>query len=270
MSYYAYFNDQPCRDCGRCELVQLSYDVTCNHCGLEQGYGNFVYDTPNYNNDDEILYPSGPTPIDPLTKAIDVPHDMFQMYAICVPVPDNVISAAKAMYRAYMNKRASHKDDDKMAFTVASIYFASRASTPISMKQLLAAIPSVTEPSFNDACSRMTERLGSEHEYKDVLFKSKATNLHAEGNTVFSLLKCIPLESLHSLKKKYFEVTDRLQMTPELSSIAPLNIATCVVFMAARSKDIKFKVKDFAKDVGISSATINNLQDKVKRAIIKQ
>lgn len=280
-SYYAYCEwAAPCPYCGCKQLVQLSYDVTCTQCGAEQGYGNFVDDQPSHHYQDHTMdapmslhqsmskitskrvikasyQPKGPT----------IPMEMFDTFMECSTIPENVFESAKVMYCKYVEATSIRGDKARKAIVAASIYYASRAYTPLEVKELLRSAVDVAEHDFSKACKEIKEVLGSRCEYKEVMIDKSSFDITHDINKCLARITCLPSKTLSDLRKPIFQLSDRIISSTELATLPQMTIAATLLYMATRIKKIKVTLKALCDDLGVTTTTVIKTEAKILEAI---
>lgn len=264
------YENTPCTDCGSYKLIQLSSDITCSNCGLEQGYGNFVYNFFEYNPQtygyDRVM--PEPLSLDPAkAKKLKTPKDVFLDFANTVPVADNIIKESKQMYRDFISERGVNQEDKQYPLVMACIYYTSRAFSPIDRKTLLNSIQQVEENDFSDACKALKLRLGSDRKYRDVLYKINVHDISHQVNQSFSKLSCIPQCNHNAIRSLVHKMHDKLKPTPELATLEPASIVKTLIFMAARAKKLNFQSKSFLDEMSLSKTTVASTEKKLRVAL---
>lgn len=263
-NYYAYITDAKCPDCGCTKLVQLSSDVTCSHCGLEQGMGNFVYDTHNYYQDKyEDTFTDKPAP-----KKF-VPDHIFNIITTCVFIAEPIIESAKELYIAYTNIRDVGNDDDRAPLVLACMYYASRFHTPLDRRYLLNSVPCVSERDFTKARNSIKERLKDDSRFKNIFCQqNNYYDITRDFNKITARNTCLPKDMIITLKRTAYHIYKKIKVTQDLVTLPPLTIAATLIYMSARKHNIKFTLKQFALDASVTATTIMKTEEKIKKAVV--
>lgn len=258
-TYYAYLPYGKCTDCGSDKLAQFSSDVTCTHCGLEQGMGNFVADTHTIMHS-EPMYEH--------RKQTNIPHEIFNIFALNVPVHDNIIDSAKEMYTKFTAQRNVSNEYCRASIIMGCIYYASRMYTPIDRRDLLAALPQILDKDFTKARNIIKDRLGHCNEYKNIFFSQGAYDITHDLNKIFSKLKMFTNDVINDLRRTAYKLVQIIKITDDLATLPQKTFATTIIYMCTRKNKVTgFTLKTFASETNVTSTTILKTEEKIKASI---
>lgn len=264
-SYYSYVDYIPeCKYCKCTKLVELNHDVTCTDCGAEQGCGIYVSD---YNSK-TFAEIEGQTQEDLLKKkCMKKFKETFDVISYCADISDNVKAIAIDMMRAFEEERKfSIQKKEYYAMAAACIFYSSKIYVPIDVKLLLKA-SAVEERDFSKCCRSIMHVLGSKRSFKQYITTGSSYDATHDVNKCFLSIFCVPSSSFDSVRKIAFKLYDKIKekipFILELATLSQFTIITTLVYMAFKIQKVKIALKDFAKDVDITSATIMKTESKL-------
>lgn len=268
--YYNYCENIVCKYCNSDKLVQLSSDITCTGCGADQYYGNFVHDQANTYYDNEGTYAAPSTSkynTDGSQVTIKIPNLMFDTFVACAGVPENVIEAAKIIYTDYISNNTIRGEKARWATVMACIYYASRAYTPVEIKDLVDAAVFINEHDFSKACREIKEALSHKPQYKAVMITMATYDITHNINKAMSRITSLSSETLQGLRSTIFTLVKYIKMTPDLESLPQMTIAVTLIYIATRKKKVNITLKALAQEMGVTTATIMKTETKLFESI---